>query len=71
MTFQNNHSFGKPKSSLRTVGTIFSLENRKKSILHIWQNTYILGSYPKHLQELPKTWQGNAQNIPEAYLSHV
>ena len=39
MTFQNNYPFGKPKSSLRTVGTIFSLENRKKSILHIWQNT--------------------------------
>ena len=39
MAFQNNHPFGKPKSSLRTVGTIFSLENRKKGILHIWQNT--------------------------------
>ena len=40
MAFQNNHLFGKPKSSLRTVGTIFSLENRKKmSITYLAKHT--------------------------------
>ena len=40
MAFQNNHLFGKPKSSLRTVGTIFSLENRKKNVYYIFGKTH-------------------------------